>query len=485
MYRLLCLLICVLFATDVFGQQVVISEGQKLSGKTPNLRILGKNDQGLIIYKFGKGTDIVEAFNDDLIPKWSQNLSIKQENSGITDIIIYPTFSVAYFLAQEKDFSVLYAQILGSRFKTGGKFIVADTINGARGEIEERMKTVYSQNRKHLLTYYPHIEGGKLAYIQLTGLSDELDELYKTKLIFPEHSPSQVMVKALAANNGRSYFLFEDVDRNRRKFDGTDFVLYEYDPTTGDLIALPLQLEAPVHGGVNMTIDNVNNYLAVAGFFTDEDGDEAKGYFLRGIDMTDRMLGKKIDNNFTRDMLFQIAGKDSSRDLSGLFSFKVNSIILRQDGGALLLTESQYNDQEIDNGPTSFGPSAGPNFRSVNVYYYNDVFIINLKPDGSMDWFNLLRKKQISEDDDGFFSSYGLLTMDNSLKFIYNEEIYYKTNVNEYTLTPDGTVERSFMFNAGMKDIMLAPGLAKQISGNEIIIPSFRNRSVKFVKVTF
>lgn len=485
MYRLWCLLICLFLFADSFGQRVTISEGQKLSGKTPNLRVLGKNEQGLIIYKFGKGTDIVEAFNDDLVPKWSQNLSIKQDNSGITDIIIYPTFSVAYFLAQEKDFSVLYAQILGSRFKTGGKFIVADTIVAGRGEVEERMKTVYSQNRKHLLTYYPHVESGRLAYIQLTGLSDELDELYKTKLVFPAHRPSQIMVKALAANNGKSYFLFEDVERTKRRFDGADFVLYEYDPTTGDLLQVDMQLTAPVHNGVNMTVDNVNGSVAIAGFFTDEDGNEAKGYFLRKIAHDTKAIEQKVDNYFTRDMLFQIAGKDSSRDLSGLFSFKVNSIVLRQDGGALLITESQYNDQEIDNGPATFGPSAGPNFRSVNVYYFNDVFIINLLPDGSLDWFNLLRKKQVSEDDDGFFSSYGLLTMDNSLKFIYNEEIYYKTNVNNYTVRPDGTVERGFMFNAGMKDIMLAPSLSKQISGNELIIPSFRNRSVKFVKVTF
>lgn len=133
----------------------------------------------------------------------------------------------------------------------------------------------------------------------------------------------------------------------------------------------------------------------------------------------------------------------------------------------------------------TFMPSAGPTFRTVNVYYFNDILVLSTLPDGSLDWHNVLRKKQVSEDDEGFFSSYGVLTMDGKLRFVYNEEIFYKTNINEYIVDAKGVAERSYLFNAGSKDIMLAPGIGKQISGRELLIPSFRNRSIKFVKITF
>jgi hypothetical protein len=111
--------------------------------------------------------------------------------------------------------------------------------------------------------------------------------------------------------------------------------------------------------------------------------------------------------------------------------------------------------------------------------------MISTRPDGSVDWTNVLRKKQISEDDEGFFSSYSIQTMDGQLRIVYNEEIFYKTNVNEYIVNAEGKANRNFLFNAGTKDLMLAPGIAKQISGRELLIPSFRNRSIKFVKITF
>lgn len=483
---ILLLMAAVLGSLNVaLAQQVILSDPQKLSSKTPNLRILGKNDQGVIIYKFGKGTDIVEAYNERLVPRWTQTLSIKQENSSIKDIYLFPTYSIAYFIAQDKEETVLYAQILDSKFKSGGKFLAADTIAGSRYEIETRMKTVTSQNQEHLVTYYPQYTNNKLEYVQVVALNNKLDVLYKGNLKFPLLDDNYVLVNVQAANKDVVYFLFEDVERSKRRYSGDgEFVMYRLETSTGLLSRVYIDLEKPLYGFLSVSLDNVNQQVSVGGFYSNDDRKEAMGYFFKTFDILTGAVERSQYAPFSNEILYQIVGKDTTRRISGLYSYKLSDFVMRHDGGVLLIAESRYNNVETDNS-SAFVPAAGPNFRTVNVYYYNDILVISLKPNGELDWFNVLRKKQVSEDDDGFFSGYCMLTANNKLRFVYNEEIYYKTNVNEFTVDAKGVSNRSHIFNAGMRDIMLAPTLGKQISGNEILVPSFRNRSIRFVKLQY
>src|SRR6185295_17306749 len=98
-------------------------------------------------------------------------------------------------------------------------------------------------------------------------------------------------------------------------------------------------------------------------------------------------------------------------------------------GGAIIVAESRFDTEESMQVP-SFTPTIGPSFRTINISYYNDMLLVSVKPDGTLEWSEVLKKKQISEDDDGFFSSYCLATTADKLHFVYNDEIYHKTNVS-------------------------------------------------------
>jgi hypothetical protein len=71
------------------------------------------------------------------------------------------------------------------------------------------------------------------------------------------------------------------------------------------------------------------------------------------------------------------------------------------------------------------------------------------------------------------------------LHFVYNEEIYHKTNVSQYNVDKTGASERKYLFNAGDRNVLLVPKLGRQISSNEIIIPSYKRNYLSFVKMTY
>ncbi len=472
---------------NLYAQDVVLSDAQKLSSKTPNLRILGKNNEGIIIYKFGKDVDIIEAYNSNLMLKWSQSLNIKQENSNIEEIFLYPDYSLAFFKTQEKNNTVVFAQRLSAKFKGDGQFIVMDTLYEAKPDVDARMKIIHSQDKSHVSMYYPVVgSSGKLDKIRVVGINHEMKLLYRQDIVFPGMEDAFGLVNVKALNNNQLVFLFENYNRGKKRFAGEkEYLTYQYDGNTGAISQVNFLFSKPIYGLLRMEVDNVNNKLTVAGFYTDDDRNEALGYFIESWDVENQIIVGQYNQPFGNALLAQVMGGDtSSNNLTGLASFKPKELILRFDGGVVLMAESEYTNMESENMPT-FMPSAGPNFRTVNVYYFNDIITLSTKPDGTLDWFNVLRKKQISEDDEGFFSSYSILTTDGKLHFVYNEEIFYKTNVNEYVVDANGKAGRNYLFNAGTKELMLAPGIAKQISGRELLIPSFRNRSIKFVKITF
>ncbi len=482
----LVLLAILLGSRLAIAQEVVTSEAQKLSTKTPNLRILGKNNEGIIIYKFGKGVDIVEAYNSNLMLKWSQNLSIKQENSSIDEIFLYPDYSLAFFKTQEKNNTIVFAQRLSSKFKGDGSFTVMDTLFYTSADVNGRMKIIHSQDKSHVAMYFPIISGsGQLERVRVVGVDNELKVLYRQDVTFPSVTEDFSLVSVKAINENQLVFLFENYNRDKKKFGGEkEYLIYQYDGNTGFVSPIGFNLSKPVFGLLRMEVDNLNNQLTIASFYTDEERNEALGYFVESWNLESKSITTQQYQAFTPEILRQVVGGDTTKVITGLSSFQPKELILRFDGGVVIVAESEYSSMESENMPT-FMPSAGPSFRTVNVYYFNDILVISTKPDGAIDWSNVLRKKQVSEDDEGFFSSYSILAMDGKLRFVYNEEIFYKTNVNEYIVDAKGISGRSFLFNAGTKELMLAPGIAKQISGRELLIPSFRNRSIKFVKITF
>lgn len=222
----------------------------------------------------------------------------------------------------------------------------------------------------------------------------------------------------------------------------------------------------------------------MAGLYSDRSRKSSAGFMLYVYDVDSQQTLLHRYHPYPPQLIYKLTGKDTSKAGTELFSFDASDMVVTYDGGLVLVAESSFNDAESYEVP-SFAPSVTPSFRTVRINYYNDIIVFSIRPDGSINWHKILRKKQVSEDDEGFFSSYHMSTTNDALRFVYNEEIYFKTNINEYILDNTGGLERENILNAGDYDVMLVPRLAKQISGDEVIIPSFRRNFFNLVKIKF
>jgi len=480
----LLLIFLFLQSFNAFPQTLSYSIPEKLSSKTPEFKILGKNKEGVLVYKYGKNTHVIEVYGAKLNSRWEKTLTFRQEAASVKRIIIYPEKTLAFYLSNQKTVSVLFAEKWSSKFTGEGNAVPIDTVKSGKFDAETTVRVAPSQNQSRIVCYYPSGED-KAERLKLILLDDELNILARREVdIRGSHEPL-LLRKVFPDNEGNVFVLLEDESKTRKKASRADaFIVKMYHAATGDIRHIDFRFQRPIFRKLYLDVDNVNHRLIATGFYSDEEGEEAQGFFYSVYDFDNSVLSASAYTKFSPELIFDVTGKDTSKNSRGFYSFEVYDLILRFDGGAIIIAESRFDTEESMQVP-SFTPSIGPSFRTINISYYNDIMVLSVDSTGRLDWSKVLKKKQISEDDDGFFSSYCLAATGSKLHFVYNEEIYHKTNVSEYAVDKDGTSERQYLFNAGDRNVLLVPKLGRQISSNEILIPSFKRNYLSFVKIAY
>ena len=165
---------------------------------------------------------------------------------------------------------------------------------------------------------------------------------------------------------------------------------------------------------------------------------------------------------------------------------KPKRIIPRSDGGFLLITEGEYKFTKAERMATNnFGYYNAvpytPSVRYIDQNHYYDIGVFSINTDGTLDWQTNMPKSQVSENGDGYYSSFAFFEANNVLKFLYNEDFYSNGNFVEYNVNPNGLTKRQSMMNSEKQNLVMVPLKAKQLDGHSIIIPSEQKRSIQFV----
>jgi hypothetical protein len=126
--------------------------------------------------------------------------------------------------------------------------------------------------------------------------------------------------------------------------------------------------------------------------------------------------------------------------------------------------------------------------------------VVNIKPDGEIQWASRIPKRQISVNDGGIFSSYSMSTVADKLYFVYNEDPRNLDARNKKYVadTPDknsvvvlaeinrtGQVKIAPLFGNRNEGIITRPKICRQISKFEMAIYGESGRSYRFGTVEF
>ncbi|HXA01475.1 MAG TPA: hypothetical protein VNW99_05765 [Cytophagaceae bacterium] len=251
-----------------------------------------------------------------------------------------------------------------------------------------------------------------------------------------------------------------------------------------------------------------NEDIVCAGFYSDKGMHSIKGtYFLRVDGATKEIVSKSTKefglNFITLEMTEKQAAKTKRRAEKGkdteLYEYDLDNLILRDDGGAVLVGEQYYVRVTTSTYTTANG---GMSTVTTYHYYYNDVIVINIDPSGNIQWAVKVAKDQHTINDGGFFSSYALHVNKDNIYIIFNDNPknmsanlapgkrynfvpYKESEVVIAQIDHHGNITKKSLFSSLKKDIITRPKVCKQISEKEMVIFGQKKTTQRFSMLVF
>lgn len=475
-------MILLLWYVTATAQLVEVSNPTRLPNKASRFKILGKNNDGYVIRLYGS-EDIINVYSEDLKLVTTKTIDYKTKEGPLQYVMLNKTGGVVFYLSKDKKNPALLAQPVNSKFVELGKAILIDTINDRKDIVAANLRYKESPDHSYLLVYYPYFSGSTLQSMEFMCVDRSLNKIYQRKVAVQRPESDLEEAKYLVDNDGNAYMVFKE---DKRKEPGTLFTVIRIN-TSGEASSYYIGLDKELFGDAQFELDNKNGNLVACGFYDDDNKkaeDAATGFFYASYKAEDGAVNNLSYNNFSKEFMVDLTGREVKDDKLKLFTFNVRKVIIRNDGGALITAESLIKDQR----EAAVGVSLQPGysgFRTVTIYQYNDIIAFSITPEGKIDWSSIMRKKQVSEEDNGAYSSFLTVNQTDKLRLIYLDEVSSSASLNQYTLTSKGVSDRAALFNQEEKDVIVLPKMGKQVSPNEVLLPSYTGGVFKLVKVTF
>ncbi len=458
----------------VFTQKITVSEPIVLRSDIA-YDLIGEFGGRTLLFRNQNNSFEVVAFNEQMKEAWSKEVVLDDRQPRVAGTVSGKgDFTIIYSYKKKSDL-----QLKAHKFGPGANLI--DSVNIADlGYLfyTPEFEIVESDDRSKILIY--HIEKQNMIKAFSFDVKN-MKLLWKTSLMPEDFNFYQNFRQILVDNNGNMTLILER-NNYRSKRESHYFEIHSFYGEDKRLVQYNVPMANKLTYDVHFTYDHLNDRLVAAGFFSEKNLGRADGYFYLNIPPLNHDGFLMEFRAFNEEFLSTLLGKEADKT-KGLSETDIQDVVLRMDGGVLLLAERArtYERRSASMNRTFYDA----NGRFAVDYYYDEVFAISIHPDGETHWNTVLHKKQYSQDDDGIYSSYFLFKTPTSLRFLFNDEIKYENTVSEYVLKGNGNFERNSLLSTDNLKLRLRFRDAIQINASQLIIPSERRNRLKLVRLEY
>jgi hypothetical protein len=483
---------------------------------------------------------IVEYYDASmkLVRQKELSLDFKGKNRSFKDVVMLQgkLWLLSYFYNEKHEKTYLFAQRIDNQTLTLDKELIKiseqDDTNKERQDV---FSHAISRDSSKIVIFTQQTGDKKQEEFTLAVFDSDFNDVWSKKAKLPYNRKSFDVEETQVDKNGNVYLLgviyTEGSNRTARRGKANfqyDLVAYMRDSTL-DVQEYKINLKDKFITDLTFRVADDAD-LVFSGFYSEKGVSSMKGtcFFKinpRSKDMTS-VSTREFDFNFLTENLSQrnkekakaaSLSNDKTKEVE-LPAFNLDKLILRSDGGALLVAEQYFIEEQYQNNrynPYGYSTWGGgwydPYYdpwsyrnnlnRQRDIYYnYNDIIVVNIRPDGEIAWSARIPKSQMTRNDGGIYSSYAMSTVADKLYFIYNED---SRNLDPnrkkiYSESPDktsvvvlaevnreGQVKRAPLFQNKEEGIVTRPKICRQISRKEMAIYGESGRTYRFGSLTF
>ncbi|MDW8333077.1 MAG: hypothetical protein RMM53_02555 [Bacteroidia bacterium] len=342
------------------------------------------------------------------------------------------------------------------------------------------MRFVRSINNRRLLAFRPDKTPSGDKTLQWTLFSHDGKEPRAGVLRMPYKDDELQVREVRTGNSGQIYILAKQYRTSRpRDSDDVRFLLFRYAPDQENAKEAELTFEGRYVTDLTLKPDKDEN-LVLAGFYSNRSAAEIIGVLYAKFDPVEGRITVRNMQEFDRAFLEQYLSPRQIERGRELSDFYLDDVVLRSDGGVMILAEQYYVSS------TSFRDISGF-WYSRDLHHYDDVIIFSIGADGKIEWRTIVSKTQSGELPDQL--SYIHVVGPEALYLFYKARLKgFGLNVYCTIVDYNGKIvsTKPFFENFGAADVFYRES-SEQISNDEALLVWYHSRKKTFsiLKVEF
>ena len=466
-------IVLLLLCLNVNAQTVLISEDINIRTDEA-YQIIGQTDEHIFFFHDKASNIEIIVYDRDL--RYVRTNIIELEKRRVVPFGIALTDQDINFIYYHRD----KGQIVMScrRYNDQLELIEKDTIfvteradlspNFMMAESEDESKVlIYSMEKNSIIHAHCYdLKTNSNAWQQDISTSGKLREDFSDALI---------------SDSGVGYFISDRSPTSFKK-QRLNLEVIRYSQGMNEAIKFDIEVSELKSNEIEYSYDNRNGFIIASGLYSEKTSDRLNGLFVLKINTLnpDKRAYKKypFDAKLEADIIAESRDKHE-----GVLDLKPVDIVIREDGGILLLSEIQKKHQR-------YGGIAGPTSRNSGTrnwtdYYHEDIVMHAFHPDGAQHWNLVLHKKQYSQDDAGSYSSFFLFKNRSAIRLFFNDEISNSNTVSEYIIAGNGRSQRKSVMSTEYQKLKLRFADALQLDGRSFIVPSDNGNKINLVKIAY
>ncbi|MCB0550660.1 MAG: hypothetical protein KDD19_24025 [Phaeodactylibacter sp.] len=455
----------------------------------------------------------IEYYDSDMKLRRSQkmDLNYKGKRRDFEDVAMIggQLYLFTSFNNQAKKKNYLFYQKVSSRLQASRDLEMIAEVEALNKAREGSFNLVISTDSSRVLLYsqlpYQKRDPERFA---LNVFDNQMNKLWSRDIILP-YSDQQFAVEDYRVDReGNVYLLgvlyMDGVRERRRGRPNYQYVILAYTRQGEDVQEYQVALKDKFITDLAFRIAD-NGDLVCAGFFSERGTYSVKGtcFFRLNaatkeiFNLSFKEFGFEFRTEFMTPGELRRASRAEANDDANrepeLFRFSLDELVLRSDGGAVLVAEQYYVFER------AYRTWDGT-LRFDYFYNYNDIIVVNIQPDGGIEWATRIPKRQETVNDGGYYSSYAMSIVRDRLYFIFNDNsrnfsndgsnrLYNFNGRNSIValaeLRKDGQLFMYPLFHNRDAEVITRPKICKQVGSRRMMVYGERGRQYRFAELEF
>lgn len=463
--------------TPMAAQNIVVSDELNLRNDY-TYEILGAPDGKVLLFRDRAFTYEVSSFDEQMRLRWERELDFEKRKIDLIGSAFQDSVFHIFYSYRDRDQRTLRV----NRYDANA--FLKDTVTIAVDEqlaTGARWRFARSENNNKVVLFGP-AEKKEVRFLCYDIPSKTVQ--WDLNVPFLDTLSGKDFKQLIVSDRGEMYLILENYSGGLMEARYHQEI-WTYSPGTTGLERLDVKIDDWVAQDTRFICDNVNGRLMGASLIGEKEEGRSKAILLMRVNGDEKAFSGHLIDAFDDQLLEELYGQEGKIP-KGISDFEVRDLVLREDGGLVVILELIKEYTRKPAYPYSNIRNDNPlNIRRWVDFYHEDLLVMCYEPDGKRDWSAILRKRQYSQDDDGVYSSYYLFRTPSFLHLIYNDEIRNENTVSEYVLNGDGEFVRNSLLSTASQRLKLRFRDAIQTSANSFVVPSERSNRLMLVKFVY